>query len=303
MAANPYFIAGPALISFSGGRTSGYMLKHIIDAHGGMLPDDVKVVFANTGREEPETLDFVQECSERWGCQITWVEFDPDSEHKTRIVNHNSASRDGEPLKAAIDSRPTAHLFNVVSRYCTGTTKHRRIEKFGKKWCGWDQWLSVRGIRADEPKRVATQQGKTGKDGQIIHLPLADAGVVNDDVLLWWEEQPFQLRLPLVDGITLNGNCDLCPMKARWKLLLAMRRAGEDAIGKAQWWIERENEMSAKIADIPPKDPLSPELRDRFLKDREGHGLSYRELLAYAQSNQPIKKGRGREAVDCACTD
>ena len=33
MTSNPYKIEGPALISFSGGRTSGYMLKHIIDAH------------------------------------------------------------------------------------------------------------------------------------------------------------------------------------------------------------------------------------------------------------------------------
>ena len=35
------------------------MLKHIVDAHGGRLPDDIAVVFANTGMERPETLDFV----------------------------------------------------------------------------------------------------------------------------------------------------------------------------------------------------------------------------------------------------
>ena len=46
---NPYLIHGPALISFSGGRTSGYMLKKILDAHSGLLPDDVHVTFANTG--------------------------------------------------------------------------------------------------------------------------------------------------------------------------------------------------------------------------------------------------------------
>lgn len=37
-----YKIQGPALISFSGGRTSGYMLHQIVQAHGGTLPDDVK---------------------------------------------------------------------------------------------------------------------------------------------------------------------------------------------------------------------------------------------------------------------
>jgi hypothetical protein len=34
---NPYLIEAPALISFSGGRTSGYMLKQIIEAYGGIL--------------------------------------------------------------------------------------------------------------------------------------------------------------------------------------------------------------------------------------------------------------------------
>ena len=48
---NPYFLKNPSLISFSGGRTSGYMLYQILKAHNGKLPDDVFVVFAKTGKE------------------------------------------------------------------------------------------------------------------------------------------------------------------------------------------------------------------------------------------------------------
>jgi len=44
---NPYKIEGPALISFSGGRTSGYMLYKILEAYDGKLPNDIHVVFAN----------------------------------------------------------------------------------------------------------------------------------------------------------------------------------------------------------------------------------------------------------------
>lgn len=51
---NPYLIEGPTLYSFSGGRTSAYLLKHCLDAHGGKLPDDHVVCFANTGKEVPE---------------------------------------------------------------------------------------------------------------------------------------------------------------------------------------------------------------------------------------------------------
>lgn len=49
---DPFFIKGPAVISFSGGRTSGYMLWRILQAHDGKLPDDVYVMFANTGLED-----------------------------------------------------------------------------------------------------------------------------------------------------------------------------------------------------------------------------------------------------------
>ena len=60
---NPYRVPRPAVVSFSGGRTSGYLLKHVLDAYGGQLPGDVSVVFANTGMERPETLDFVDTCA------------------------------------------------------------------------------------------------------------------------------------------------------------------------------------------------------------------------------------------------
>ena len=71
---NPYVINEPAVISFSGGRTYAYMLYKILEAHGGTLPDHVKVCFANTGKEMPETLDFVRDCGEQWGVDIVWLE-------------------------------------------------------------------------------------------------------------------------------------------------------------------------------------------------------------------------------------
>lgn len=58
-AKSSYKLDDPAVVSFSGGRTSGYMLWHILNAHNGVMPDGVKVVFCNTGKERPETLDFV----------------------------------------------------------------------------------------------------------------------------------------------------------------------------------------------------------------------------------------------------
>ena len=74
---DPYLLptGRPVIINFSGGRTSAYMLRRILDRYDGQLPPHVRVAFANTGKEKEETLQFVQECSDRWGVQITWLEY------------------------------------------------------------------------------------------------------------------------------------------------------------------------------------------------------------------------------------
>ena len=49
--ANPFEIKEPTCISFSGGRTSAYMLWRVLEAHGGKLPEEAVVCFANTGKD------------------------------------------------------------------------------------------------------------------------------------------------------------------------------------------------------------------------------------------------------------
>ena len=111
--ADPFLITGPAVISFSGGRTSAYMLWRILQAHGGQLPGDVVVCFANTGREMPATLDFVHECATRWGVHVTWLEYRRDAETGrtwTEVVNHNSASQVCTFVDDGIQKEPTVRI-------------------------------------------------------------------------------------------------------------------------------------------------------------------------------------------------
>src|SRR5690606_23950369 len=132
---SPYKIEGPALISFSGGRTSGMMLWKVLDAHSGKLPDDVFVTFANTGKEREETLRFVYECGSRWGVKINWLEYrrrerNAPWEDGFSVVGYNSASRNGEPFAELIQRKK--YLPNPVTRFCTIELKIRVMRNFAR---------------------------------------------------------------------------------------------------------------------------------------------------------------------------
>ena len=100
--ANPFEIKEPTVISFSGGRTSAYMLWRVLDANNG-LPTEAKVIFCNTGKEEEATYKFVQDCQTKWNVPIVWVEYELiDGDHAVKVVNFETASRNGEPFDAVI---------------------------------------------------------------------------------------------------------------------------------------------------------------------------------------------------------
>jgi 3'-phosphoadenosine 5'-phosphosulfate sulfotransferase (PAPS reductase)/FAD synthetase len=291
---DPYLIQGPALISFSGGRTSGYMLKHILDAHGGTLPADVHVAFANTGREMPQTLDFVQECSERWGVRIAWLEYDESAEHKTRVVSHNSASRDGEPLTQIIRSRQM--LPNPVMRLCTIEGKIKRMQAYMRDVLGYENYANIVGLRADEPKRVEKQlrrheSGKDGKRSGRPVMPLHTAGISKRDVASWWAQQPFDLRLLNVGGKTPLGNCDLCFLKGEATLRGIIR----DRPDLADWWIRAETLIPSRKRENDT---------GYFRKDRPPYAVMLAESLnGDLLTNLPIQADDEEESVDCSCTD
>lgn len=231
----PYTLPdGNVQISFSGGRTSGFMLHHIADANGG-IPGRCQVVFANTGREMPQTLDFVQEVSDRWGIQIAWVEFDREGKagERFRLVSHNSATRNGEPFKDLI--RQKKYLPNQQARFCTSDLKIKPANDY-LRGLGWKEWTAAIGIRADEAQRI--REGRD--DGRALWYPLADAGVSKHDVAAFWRKQPFDLRLPLVNEKTIGGNCDGCFLKSEANLAALAR----DYPDRHQWWQDMEDMVS-----------------------------------------------------------
>ena len=271
---NPYKIKGPALISFSGGRTSAFMLKQIIDAHGGTLPDDIYVTFANTGKEMPETLDFVQACSEHWGVKVHWLELEMADErpvYRTKEVTYETASRDGEPFEALIGRR--SYLPNPVARFCTAELKIRRMKDFMWKMKGYKHWDNVLGLRYDEPRRVSSSRNASERERWGNLMPMYDAKHTVKDVLEFWQKANFDLTLPSIDGQTLAGYCDLCFLKGR-KTLTKLIKERPDL---TTWWIAQENRIGEGTgatfrSDRPPyvellKEAENPVMDDMFEDD------------------------------------
>src|SRR5215831_5528073 len=164
------------MISFSGGRTSAYMFYRIVQS--GLQPD-VHVLFANTGKERPETLTFVSQVAAHVGVPVHWLE------RRRGEVTPETASREGEPFERLIRERKFCP--NPVTRFCTQELKIRPM----RQWMvahGYDHWTNCVGIRADEPRRIAKMREADEKRSERwdLALPLADAGVTLEEVNAFW---------------------------------------------------------------------------------------------------------------------
>lgn len=124
---DPFRIEGPAVISFSGGRTSGYMLRRILDAG---LQRDVHVLFADTGKEFPATNAFVCEVAERWPVLI----------HRVH--------RPGYFTQLITDKK---FLPNPVMRFCTTELKLKPIQRWMESH-GYPLIEKAEQLLADEAK-------------------------------------------------------------------------------------------------------------------------------------------------------
>lgn len=267
MSADPFIIDGPCLWSFSGGRTSAYMLWRALEAYGGKLPDDHVVAFANTGKERPETLRFVYECGLWWGVDIVWLEFvsrSGPSDGRYERVSYNSASRDGEPFARLIKAKSYAP--NSVMRFCTEEMKVNTIRHFIAAELGWTEWSNAVGLRHDEGHRVmkALARNHEGKSPWVTKVPLANAKVTVRDVKAFWEAQPFDLGLR-----SYEGNCDLCFLKGRGTIKALIR----EKPGCADWWIKQERTNKGRFskehsyADLAREVAQQPHLFDEPLDD------------------------------------
>ena len=274
-----YRLQLPAVVSFSGGRTSGFMLRNILDAHQGQ-PDGLKVCFANTGLEHQATLDFVRDVGANWGVDITWLEYAWDEGHSYKHVTWETAARKGEPFTEMLARK--SMLPNPRSRTCTSNLKMRVTDRYLRALEGFSEgYDNALGLRHDEPRRVSRVSADNSRENVVC--PMDRAKHTEEDVLAFWKQQPFDLMLP-GDGNSY-GNCVGCFLKQTGKLVRIMKAEPEHF----DWWVEAERKAESTASG----------LGKRFRMDRP----DYAALLDYSRRQQAFSFDDPDPGLPCNCTD
>lgn len=214
------------VISFSGGRTSAYMCWWLLNNMQHKY--EMVVVFANTGKEREETLQFVNKCDIEFGFNTVWVEAKVNKEKGVgtsfSIVDFETADRNGRIFEEHIAKYG---MPNQNAPQCTKEMKQIPINKYVRS-IGWRKYETALGIRTDEPKRL--DWAKKNKHRLLYFAELFN--VTKSDVNNFWSKQSFDLELT-----SYEGNCDLCYKKGLRKLMTIVKDKPE----LADWWREMEN--------------------------------------------------------------
>lgn len=196
------------VIAFSGGETSAFMAQWILKNRQDEY--DIVCVFANTGQENDETLEFVEKCDKTFNLNLVWVEAIINPEHgkgvRHKIVNFDSASRNGEPFEDLIAK---LGMVNQAAPFCTRDLKLGPIKSYLKS-IGWKDYITAIGVRQDEIDRVNPNY----KENRIYYPLVSDMPMSKPKINFWWNQQPFRLNLK-----GYQGNCKWCYKKSTNKLL------------------------------------------------------------------------------------
>lgn len=219
------------------------------------------ICFANTGKENPETLDFVHEFETQLGFNIVWLEYhrvlasvvpkgvfptdrrnknlqtqadNGETAHWFRKVDYLSASRKGEPFDELLQWMQP--LPNVVGRACSTQLKVRTVMRYLFS-LGIKEYQPIIGIRHDEAHR-ATQILATCDSFEHPLFPLIENRTSLKTVSDFWSKGPWTLNLK-----PYQGNCDLCFLKAKHKRIQIVRENPESVKWWKQWEVNKSSNM------------------------------------------------------------
>ena len=200
-------------ISFSGGETSAYMANRLIKEYSDT--HEIIVLFANTGQEAEETIEFVHRCDIEFGLNLIWLEavVNPEKGKGTqaKVVNFQSASRNGEPFESVISKYGIPSPINFA---CTRELKIVPMQNYLRS-IGWakNTYKTAIGIRVDELDRMR----EDAEQNNIIY-PLIQWNIDKPAINRFWRDMSFRLNLK-----SWEGNCKTCWKKSDRKLFAIVK--------------------------------------------------------------------------------
>ena len=251
------------VVSFSGGRTSAYLCKIMIDTYG---RDNVDFIYMDTGAEHSKTYEFIRKVNDEFGLNLICLRGD-----FTRplgdgvgysVVDIESLKPDLLPFKAMISKYGVPYIGGM---FCTDRMKLKPFKKYCDDTYGKNNYETWLGIRADELPRVfgaklykkmlelgyenerlasmysmdiesLSNELVQPHEDDIFHGILKRRGTglrymaeISDfdkqDVLNYWSKMSFDLHLD-----EWSGNCEFCPKKSNLKLAASQRDSPESYI-------------------------------------------------------------------------
>lgn len=262
---NPYIMPeGVVIVNVSGGRTSRMMAIKIWENNRDRT--DIYYLFQNTGRERPQTYDFIRELQD-YGIPIIILEYRP-TKPWFEVVGHNALSRNSEPFTALIEKRK--YLPNIAQRFCTEELKVKTARRYMRS-LGYMKYHVAIGFRIDEPKRIEKMAARRSlalkKERGLIEIPvfpLVDAEIFALDVKAFWAKMPFDLNLPILpNGKTVGGNCVGCFMHPE----ADRARVARDEPEQWQWLIEQEEKIGGTFCKEYSSSELQRRARSQLVMD------------------------------------
>lgn len=205
--------------------SSGYSSVMMAIKLKGWYPDhNIVFAMANTSKERPESLDFMNKCDKHYSLNLKWVE--AIFNHKKnkgvdfRIVDFSELKTQGEVFEDGIVKHG---IPSKINKWCNRDMKVEPLNKFADSIFGKNNYSIAVGLRTDEIDR---RKSLNYRDNNIFY-PLVDNNISYHDRNKFWSEQPIKISIP-----AFKGNCDMCFEKSSRKLMTIISE--EPQLSK--WW-------------------------------------------------------------------
>ncbi len=225
------------IVSFSGGRTSAYLV-HLMEQKRINNNWDVSYVFMDTGAEHPKTYEFIRKCVDYFNIELTCIK--PVTNPQKGIgMNYKVIQLKDIGWNLSAWNNMTnkyGNPYGPQGGFCTSKLKTDIHTKYIKQFPLCTTWI---GIRLDETRRLK-------RKANIRYLAeLSPFDKV--DVMGWWKAMSFDLDL-----YEHLGNCVFCIKKGVNKVALAIKDEPE----LAEQWEAMLTSSKRREADIGEIDAI-----------------------------------------------